>query len=90
MPALNVQNERTNWTSVTILLLHRVEWQTKVYTQQLPGVGARLIFDLDNSQKISEAFLSQSTYSVWEKFSHGLWKVPMVTVVKMVMNIQIP
>jgi hypothetical protein len=64
MRTLNVQNERTNWTSVTILLLHRVERQTKVNTQQLTGVGVRPIFDLENSQKISETFLSQSTYSV--------------------------
>jgi len=70
MRNLNIQDERTNCTYLTILLLHSVEWQTKIYTQQLTGMGAQPIFQLGNSQKKYRKRFSLSQRIQCEKNFH--------------------
>jgi hypothetical protein len=73
MRNLNIQDERTNCTYVTILLLHSVEWQTKIYTQQLTGMGAQPIFQLGNSPKnIGSVSLSVNVFSVRKIFTRAM------------------
>jgi hypothetical protein len=46
MRTFEIKDERTNWTYVTTLLLHSVEWQSWVYTQHLTDMGAQPMFEL--------------------------------------------